>query len=421
MSLTAQKPVGGLAVDKCPLPRVPHLLVRSSWQTVNIGDISHTPGLLRLLETHLPAARITLLARNLGHGVSAVLRHHFPRVEIIEEPETPDGLPATAAGQHAWAAADMFIHGSGPYVVARAELSAWAATGRPYGIYGVSLEEFDPDLIALLSGADFVFCRDTTTLRAVRAAGVRMNPSSCLGFAPDAAFAATDADERAADAFLAAHRLEPGKFICVVPRLRYTPYHRIHDRPPTPREMERAEISETYRERDHDTLRTIVSRWVRDTGLKVLACPEMTYQVDLARTELVEPLAPAIRSHVVWRDTYWRNDEAAGIYARAFAVVSVEMHSPILAFAAGTPAIHLRQPSDTVKGQMWRDIGLPEWIFEIDDTDGHDIADLLLQMHHHPDRIAAKLSSARAHVARLQAQSMEIVRHYCEAFSSAAR
>lgn len=421
MPLTIQEPAVGAAVGKRASPRSPRLLVRSSWQTVNIGDISHTPGLLRLLETHLPGARISLLARNLGHGVDGVLRRRFPRVEIIEEPETPDGLPATAEGRRAWDGADVFIHGSGPYVVARAELSAWAATGRPYGIYGVSLEEFDPALVALLSGADFVFCRDTATLRAVRAAGVRMKPSACLGFAPDAAFAATDADERAADAFLAARGLEAGGFICVVPRLRYTPYHRIHDRPPTPRERERAAVSETFRERDHATLRTVVSRWVRDTGLKVLACPEMTYQVDLARTELVEPLPPPIRPHVVWRDTYWRNDEAAGVYARAFAVVSIEMHSPILAFAAGTPAIHLRQPSDTAKGQMWRDIGLPEWIFEIDDTDGHDVADLLLQMHRHPDRAAARLASARAHVARLQAQSMEIVRHCCGALSPDAR
>ena len=30
------------------------ILLRSSWQTVNIGDIAHTPGMLRLLEQHRP-------------------------------------------------------------------------------------------------------------------------------------------------------------------------------------------------------------------------------------------------------------------------------------------------------------------------------------------------------------------------------
>jgi len=33
---------------------MPSILVRSFWQTVNIGDIGHTPGLLALLEKHLP-------------------------------------------------------------------------------------------------------------------------------------------------------------------------------------------------------------------------------------------------------------------------------------------------------------------------------------------------------------------------------
>lgn len=414
MTSTAYRPVSGLPVGASGRPRPARVLVRSSWQTVNIGDISHTPGLLRLLEAHLPGARVTLLARDLGHGVEAMLRRDFPAVEIIEDAAADDGAPVTVAGRRAWEEADLFVHGSGPYVVARAELAAWASTGRPYGVYGVTLENFDPGLASLLAAADFVFCRDTVTLRAVRAAGVRMKPGASLGFAPDAAFAADDVDGPAADAFLAAAGLDAGRFICVVPRLRYTPYYKIHNRRPTPHEEERASVSENFRRRDHEVLRTIVTRWVGDTGLKVLACPEMTYQVELAKTELVDPLPASIRKHVAWRDTYWRNDEAAGVYARAFAVVSMEMHSPILSFAVGTPAIHLRQPSDTCKGQMWRDIGLPEWIFEIDDTDGHDVADTLLQMHRQPARAAAKLATARAHVGRMQAQTMEVVRHLCE-------
>ena len=50
------------------------------------------------------------------------------------------------------------------------------------------------------------------------------------------------------------------------------------------------------------------------------------------------------------------------------------MHSPIMAVAAGTPAVLLRQPTDTRKGQMWRDVGLDRWIFEIDDSTGKEIA-----------------------------------------------
>ncbi len=36
----------------------PTILLVSGWQDVNIGDIAHTPGLLHVLETFLPEAKI---------------------------------------------------------------------------------------------------------------------------------------------------------------------------------------------------------------------------------------------------------------------------------------------------------------------------------------------------------------------------
>jgi hypothetical protein len=38
-------------------------------------------------------------------------------------------------------------------------------------------------------------------------------------------------------------------------------------------------------------------------------------------------------------------------------VVSAECHSPIIALSQGTPAFYVRNPADTVKAQMFRDIG----------------------------------------------------------------
>ena len=46
----------------------PKILLRSSWQTVNIGDIGHTPGVLHLLEQHVPQAQVRLWG-NVGDGV----------------------------------------------------------------------------------------------------------------------------------------------------------------------------------------------------------------------------------------------------------------------------------------------------------------------------------------------------------------
>ena len=53
---------------------------------------------------------------------------------------------------------------------------------------------------------------------------------------------------------------------------------------------------------------------------------------------------------------------------RAHAVISMECHSPIIAAAQRTPFFYLRQPEDTIKGQMYYDIGLSDWVFEIDDA-----------------------------------------------------
>jgi polysaccharide pyruvyl transferase WcaK-like protein len=113
---------------------------------------------------------------------------------------------------------------------------------------------------------------------------------------------------------------------------------------------------------------------------KVLLVPEMTYAVSRLRPLLYDPLPKVVQANVAVLDRYWLTAEAASVYARAAAVLSFEMHSPIMAVAAGTPAMLLRQPTDTRKGQMWRDIGLDQWIFEIDDATGEQIAERLVEM-----------------------------------------
>src|SRR5512134_2059701 len=67
--------------------RPPRIVLRSSWQTVNIGDIAHTPGVLRLLEEHLPEAEVRLWPSNVGNGVEEMLRRRFPKLVILKGPE----------------------------------------------------------------------------------------------------------------------------------------------------------------------------------------------------------------------------------------------------------------------------------------------------------------------------------------------
>jgi hypothetical protein len=113
---------------------------------------------------------------------------------------------------------------------------------------------------------------------------------------------------------------------------------------------------------------------------------------------------------VVWRDRYWRPDEAASVYARSLGMVSLEQHSPIFAIEAGIPAIHLRQSSATSKGQMWRDIGLTDWIFEMDEEkDGARIAEATLAILKDPAAAKAKVQKAQEFIRGRQRDTVAVL------------
>jgi polysaccharide pyruvyl transferase WcaK-like protein len=149
---------------------------------------------------------------------------------------------------------------------------------------------------------------------------------------------------------------------------------------------------------------------VRNTGNKVMACAEMTYQVQMAKDVLVDPLPSEVKKNVVWRDSYWLPDEAASIYSKAQAVVSVECHSPIISLANGTPAFYVRQPTDTCKGQMYRDIGVDNWFFEIDETNGEQLWAQLKAIHTNPAAARARVKSVMAGVDKLQQRMVDALR-----------
>jgi len=381
------------------------ILVRSSWQTVNIGDIGHTPGVLTLLYRYLPEAEIILWPTSVDHGVAEMLLKNFPKLQIAKGNVDREGKPQSEDLKNAFKNSDFLLHGSGPYVVAESHVEAWRKqTGKPYGIYGVSIGEVSPALKNLIDHAAFIYCRDTDSLKYLKEKNVIC---PVMEFAPDATFGITLRDDAKADNYLKSVGLEAGKFICVIPRLRFTPYWKVHSTEPTESDKKTYATSQKYQEVDHAKLRTAIIKWVENTGLKVLACPEMNYQVELAKEVLVDPLPKKIKENVVWRDSYWNPDEAGSIYAKSLVVLSIEMHSPIIAAAMGTPAIHVRQPTDTRKGQMWRDIGLAEWLFEIDECTGEQIAATLLAIQANYPQAKAKLKKAMGMVKNRQRASMK--------------
>src|SRR5437879_5122103 len=92
--------------------RAPRILLRSSWQTVNIGDIAHTPGVLAILEKHLPEAEVRLWPSSVDNGVEEMLRARFPKLIILKDAE---------AKKTAFVECDFMLHGSGPSLVGEKE------------------------------------------------------------------------------------------------------------------------------------------------------------------------------------------------------------------------------------------------------------------------------------------------------------
>jgi hypothetical protein len=417
--------------------RPPRILLRSSWQSVNIGDIGHTPGALSLLYKHFPEVEITLWPGNLGHGSRDLLTRGYPQLKIVEGSLGPDNRPRTPELARAWAETDLYLSGSGSGFPASAHAVAFRkATGKPVGVFGVSTDPVsgfgagrDPeggtlaslreralrlppthlsaDLRFIIDEAAFFFCRDTISRDYLRAQGVK---TPVLEFGPDAQLGMHLRDDAKGLPWLRERGLEAGKFICVIPRLRYTPYYKIRNTPRTKEDEHKDAINDRTTERDHAKLREMMVSYVRSTGGKVMVCAEMTYQVEMGREVLVNPLPEDVKRNVVWRDTYWLPDEAAAIYAQALAVVSVECHSPLIALHQGTPTFYVRQPTDTCKGQMYRDLGAGDWFFEVDETDGAQLWSRLSAIHRDPAAARTQARAIRANAEARQARMVAVVR-----------
>ena len=414
--------------------RPPRILLRGSWQSVNIGDIGHTPGALNLIERHLPEAELTLWPTELGHGAQEFLQKAFPRLKIARG-TVESGRPATAELAKAWEDNDLMLHGSSAGFGARAHLAAWhRATGKPYGVFGTTFDpinssgrnmegstldvrraqikalpptHLDPETRWIVDKADFVFARETTTRDYLKVQGVR---TAILEYGPDTQLAMNLTDHPRGDAYRAANGLEEGKFICVIPRLRYTPYYSVNNTSRRPGDDAKDAINNRTTEGDHAKLREMIVAYVRNTGNKVMACGEMTYQVQMAKEVLVDPLPAEVKKNVVWRDSYWMPDEAASIYSRAECVVSVECHSPLISIHNGTPAFYVRQPTDTCKGQMYRDMGAEDWLFEIDETRGPQLWARLESIHRDPAKAKAKAKTIMAFVQARQKRMVDALR-----------
>ncbi len=386
-------------------PIICSILVFFSWSHSNIGDIGITPGVIRLLEQDMPGVEVTICANSKAEATREYLTSRFPKCKVVATPFR--GTKRTPEFREAFDRADLILYNSGTTLSYGRWERNWDRTmplamplvmareaGKPYGIYCQSFERFqwpsDVMFRPLLSDAAFVFVRDGNSLEYLRSLDI--NPST-MEYGPDATFAFDLRDEAAADEFMKRHNLQPRKFITLTIRTSCQGF-----------------IDEKREQVHAAKMRQLVEMWVEKTDLDVLICPEVKHEIEPARRLIYEPLPTDIRKHVRIKEDFWLPDEAFSVYARAHTIVSMEMHSIILGLAAGTPTLHPRFAKAGRKAWMLRDLGIEEWLFDLDKDSADEITASLMNIHNDYDAALGKVNNAMNFVHKRQKETMDVVK-----------
>ncbi len=388
------------------------ILLQSAWDTVNIGDIGHTPGTLHVIEEHLPEVKMVLWAMKLDERVTAMLKTRFPKVKIMQGSLTGKSQTDEALRQ-AITGCDLFIRNSGMGQDI-SFMQFCQKVGKPYGLFGQSYfasmveGKGSEDRIALLNVASFIYTRETKTLNILKSHGIK---TPVLEFGPDGCFGIDVRDDVRGLATMKKLGLEERKFITLqlrtntakLPGVDDTRTPKLNPLHPTPEQV-------ADDERRAAKYRELVTMWVKKTGHKVLIAPETIKEMGHNKRLIHDLLPPEIQKHVVNLEYFWNADEAASVFARAHTIVCHEPHSPIIALANGTPIIHTYSEFHSPKCWMFKDIGLGEWLLEMDETPADKMAETLLAIDADYPAAQAKVKQAMAFVHECFGKSMQEVK-----------
>ena len=365
----------------------------------NIGTAAHAPGTLAVLQKYLgPGIRITVWAdAPLSEPLAKMMRRHFPGVDIVTG--RLDGSESAELKQAA-EEADLFLVSSGSTIAGSVRRSLdefQQRTGKPAGAYAIGCK---PDALPWIDRLAFAWFRDPVS------AGTAAARSVCpvQGWAPDAVFDFDCADEEGAAAFLAEHDLEPGGFICCIPGQRHTPRWHYFDVPARP---DLDAVNAQWEEHDNAPLLPIIRNAAERFGLKVLICAEQVSELPLIRRLVYDRLPPEIRTRCVPQDRLWPPDLALGVYRASRGIFGVEMHSQVMAAGSGIPAVLLRHPQFGTKSEMWKTIGLADWLIDAEQPEYVRRAEAAaMDILGDPGRAAEKLRDARKIIDRAAAEAM---------------
>ena len=276
----------------------------------------------------------------------------------------------------------------------------------PYGIGSQSFDliEWPMDLLydKLFADAKFVYCRDTDSLNYLKQ---KKFSFQSIDFRPDTTIYFNGGDDDWKEKFFAENGLEDGKFMTVALRIS-APKPKYHD--PTG-----GSVTPERCRHQMEQMKYLIEEYIRKSGHKVLIAHETRDTLEDARTHLYNILSDEAKASTVYLDTFWTPEQALSVYRASSLLVSVEMHSIIMAIGNEVPFIHAPYVECGRKRQMVRDMELPEFLINLDDADSGaqmlSRAEMILE-----DRSAvqARLRKVRSRLAELSAKSMSEVGTY---------
>ncbi len=246
--------------------------------------------------------------------------------------------------------------------------------GIPYGIGSQSFDalEWPMDLLykKLFADAAFVYCRDTDSLNYLSQRGLTNKFS---GYRPDSTFFFNIFDETWADDFMTRNQLQTEQFMSIMLR--------ISDAKPIFNDPTGGTVSEDRKLDQMRKMKILIEEWIKQTNCKVLICHETRHTLETARKYLYDILSEEAKENCVYMDSFWTCEQAFSIFKRSRIVTSMEMHSIIMAINVGTPVIH--NPFDECgrKKYMINDLGLQDYLIDIDSCTDNAMLDAAMQIH----------------------------------------
>ncbi|GAG35064.1 unnamed protein product, partial [marine sediment metagenome] len=231
----------------------------------------------------------------------------------------------------------------------------------------------------LLPKAEFVALRDSDSLEYLKSKGIY---NKDMDFRPDSTFFFPGEDPEWVEEFLSKHGLKEKQFITLTIRTSIQGY-----------------ITK-QREADHMAcLRLFLDKWVSQIDLPVLLCPEVRSEIQPMYDLIYSKLSSELQSKCIWMDHFWTTEQAKAVYQKARIVISMEMHSVILALSVGTPILHPRFMEAGRKAWMLRDMDLEDWLFDIDHMAPEELFVAATNIHR---QYEASLNRVRKQMTRLK-------------------